>query len=144
MARPKKIQDSPRGTIDILDRVEKPATPPRLRIHQDYTQYIVIIDVSDIVPFSMYRVVETVFPKLGLVIKRKFGFLGYKWGYGAITETRDGETAAVLTAPTGLSIYFQEPIDETFLAENASKFADIVAYLKREMDLYRGVTVEQF
>lgn len=146
MARPRKVplETVPRGTMDILDVVENSAILSRLRIIQQYVQYVALIDVADIVPFSLYGRVETIFPKLGLVVKRKFGFLGYNWGYGVIREVRHGETSAVLTAPVSLHIYFQKPIDEDFLIDNASKFGDIVIYLRREMEIYRGVVTEEF
>ena len=116
----------------------------RLRIVQDYVQYIVLIDVSDIVPFTVYKLVETIFSKLGLVIRRQFGYLGYAWGYGAIKEVRDGESAPVMTAPTSLNIYFQEPIVEADLVGYAEKFETILRYLKREIGIYKGVIFEEF
>ena len=146
MARPRKVplETIPRGTMAVMDKVEKPSIMSRLRIVQQYVQYIALIDVADIVPYSLYGRVEMIFPKLGLMVKRKFGFLGYNWGYGTIREVRDGETAAVLTAPVSLHIYFQHPIDESFLACTASKFEDIVVYLKKEMAIYRGSVIEEF
>ena len=116
----------------------------RLRITQDYVQYICMIDVSDIVPYSAYRSLDSIFSKIPLIIKRQFGFLGYNWNYGAITEKRIGESIPIIEAPVFLHIYFQKPIDDKFLLENAEKFAKIVKYLRREWNIYKGSIEEEY
>jgi hypothetical protein len=139
--RPKSVL---RGALATDALLVLPDVLKRLRIHQDYVQFVVIIDVSDIVPFYFYRNVEGIFPNIGLVIKRKFGYLGYSWGYGEVKELREGENAPILEAPVSLHIYFQDMINEDFLIANAVKFEDIVKYLKKEMDIYKGAVVEEF
>ena len=43
-----------------------------------------------------------------------------------------------------LHIYFQKPIDDKFLLENAEKFAKIVKYLRREWNIYKGSIEEEY
>lgn len=125
-----------------MGRPRKDAAPAdiadKLRIHQDYRQYIVIMDVSEIVPYSAFRALDQVFGKIGLVIKRQFGFLGYTWGYGTISEIREGNNTPIQSAPVSLHIYFQHEIDKEFLAESAEGFGKIYDYIRREWAIYSG------
>lgn len=134
MGRPRK--DAEQSEPGILDR---------LRIHQDYRQYIVIMDVADIIPFVAFSALETIFPKMGLVIKRNFGFIGFTWGYGAIKEYRPTELGMpIKEAPVSLHIYIPKEINEEFLKENAEGFGKILNYIKREWAIYRGDVVEEY
>jgi hypothetical protein len=123
---------------------EGPGILTRLRIHQDYRQYIVIMDVADVIPFAAFRSVDTLFPKMGLIIKRQFGFLGFTWGYGAIKERRDGDSPPTLEAPVSLHIYFQMQINEDFLKESAEGFSKILNYIRREWAIYKGDIEEEY
>ena len=116
----------------------------RLRIYQDYRQYIVLMDVADLIPFAALKSVDTIFSKLGLIIKRNFGYLGFSWGYGAIEEKREGEGVPVTSAPVSLNIYFQNPITEDFLRENAEHFEKILNYLRREWAIFKGDAEEEY
>ena len=136
MGRPRKVP---------LEVDESPEILKRLRIHQDYVQYIAIMDLSDIIPFTALKGVETVFSKIGLIIKRQFGFLGFSWGYGKLIEHRpDANSYATPEAPVSLHIYFQHPIDKDWMAENAERFQKIFNYIDREWKLYKGLIEEDY
>jgi hypothetical protein len=137
MGRPRKVQQ-----VEVAD---KPSILSRLRIYKDYVQYIAILDLADVLPFTALKGVETVFPKIGLVIKRQFGFLGYSWGYGKLIEHRPNvDSYATLEAPVSLHIYFQHSIDDAWLSDNAERFQKILNYIRREWGLYKGSIEEDY
>jgi hypothetical protein len=133
-----------KSTAKAVEKIDKMDVFKRLRINKDYGQSVVIINVADIVPYSAFMAVDQIFPKLGLMIKRQFGYLGYSWGYGAMHEIRYKDAYPVNDAPVSLHIYFQQDISESFLVENASKFQKIFNYLSREWMIYKGVIEEEF
>ena len=132
--RPSKAAVAEREGLDILSK---------LRIYHDYRQHIVIMDVSSTVPYAAFGALDTIFPKIGLVIKRQFGYMGFCWGYGKMADTRVRPDAYnVLDAPVSLHIYFQNDIDDKFINDKKRKFEEIYQYLVREWQLYKGVAVE--
>jgi hypothetical protein len=121
---------------------ERPLILHRIKVFKSYQQFKVAIDISDFFPFSALRGADQLFPKLGLVIKRQFGYLGYEWGYGELQEVREGETAPVPTAPVSLTIYFPQEVTEAFLLDNVPKFEKILRYLVHEWNVFKG-TIEE-
>ena len=118
--------------------VEKPAILKRLSIFQDYLQWIVMIDISDVVSFEKFSTLDTIFNKMGLIIKRQFGYLGYYWGYGKVKYEPQLVNLPVTSATVSINIYFPKKIDENFLETNAKKFEKIYDYINKEYILYYG------
>lgn len=135
MARPKGSTNKLNEESDIMDRI---------RVIQDYVQYIVIMDVSEFVPFSQFGRVDTIFPKMGLQIKRNFGYLGFSWGYGKMVETTYANALPTVEAPVSLNIYFQNPIDNAWLEENKARFQKIYNYIAQEWAIYKGTFVQEY
>src|SRR5512142_3384669 len=104
MAGPGRPRKNPETLVKLTD---SPDVLKRLRIFKDYEVFIVIMDISDVVPFASFRSVDAIFAKIGLIIKRQFGYLGFTWGYGAMNETRHPDAMATVDAPVSLHIYFQ-------------------------------------
>ena len=133
--RPRKEEVAKLEEIDIL---------AKLRIHQDYHQNIVIMDMSDLIPYSAFGALDTIFSKIGLVIKRQFGYMGFNWGYGAMKEKRSSPGGyGVLESPVSLHIYFQREIDDEWVEKKKREFSLIYQYLSREWELYKGITPEE-
>jgi hypothetical protein len=123
----------PQTTSDVPGILEK------LRIVHDYHQHIVIMDVSAFVPYSAFYALDTIFSKIGLVIKRQFGYLGFCWGYGEMVEKRYNGSYGILEAPVSLHIYFQREIDQDFLTKREAQFATIYDYVRHEWELFKGI-----
>jgi hypothetical protein len=119
-----------------------------LRIIEDsrgtHGLFAVVMDVSDIVPYSEYRLMDTIFPKLGLVIKRQFGYIGFDWGYGRMTTVHHPDAYPEVTAPVGLNIHFQRELTDDFLKEHEKGFKRIYRYLERDWRIYKGIDEDDY
>ena len=108
----------------------------KVKICQDYLQWILMIDISNIVPFELFGELERIFPKVGLTIKRQFGFLGYYWGYGPVIYTTYPDRPATISSNISINIYFPSKIDDEWLITNIKKVNKIYNYIKNEYNMY--------
>ena len=100
------------------------------------------MDVSDIVPYSAKSYLDEIFAKMGLIIKRQFGYVGFSWGYGPLTRIIRDNAYPEESSNLSLCIYFQRPLEGSFLVDNAKRFDKILGYIKREWDIHQGMAAE--
>ena len=134
--RPKK-EDAAKATAEL----EKLDVLGKIKVYHDYHQHIVIMDVSEFIPYSAFGALDTMFPRIGLIIKQQFGYLGFGWGYGDMKTTRSSEGAyGIMVAPVSLHIYFQHDFDDEYIKKREKQFANIYQYLVREWEMYKGIS----
>jgi hypothetical protein len=139
MGRPRKV-----SAEQIVTAIaEKPqGVMARLRVIQGYYEYTVLLDVADIIPYSSFKYLDHIFSKMGLIIKRQFGYLGFDWGYGAMIITPQDNAMPLIDSPICLKIKFQHEIDDAFIKTNELRFGKILDYIKREWEIYTGMAKE--
>jgi hypothetical protein len=125
-------------TVEEPVVVEIPEIMKRITIFKDYLQWVVMIDISDVVPFEKFGVLDTLYSKMGLIVKRQFGYLGYYWGYGKMEITPQVNALPLVTAKVSINIYFPRQITDEWVVANAKKFNKIFSYIQSEYEMYYG------